>query len=328
MKCRFVVGAALLAMLLFTFSALAQQPSPTKVPRVGVLTPAETAQTPIFEAFRQGLQEHGYMVGRNIFLEFRSAHGDSAALPKLAAELVSLPVDLILTDGAVAARAARDATEQIPIVMGTTGADPVQLGLVQSLRRPGRNLTGFTLLHGELSAKRLDILRTAFPDATAINILLNPHPGSEANFQAVQEAAGKVGPITLHRIEAASPQDLRKLRPEALRTNTPVLVLPDAMFWNHRRAILGLVATARLPAVYPEREYADDGGLIAYGPNVPDNFRRAADYVDQVLKGAKPGELPIQEPAKFDFVVNLITAKALRISIPPAILLRADEVIE
>src|SRR5215471_5539139 len=141
MKCRFVVGAALLAMLLFTFSALAQQPSSTTVPRVGILTPAETAQTPIFEAFRQGLQEHGYMVGRNIFLEFRSAHGDSAALPKLAAELVSLPVDLILTDGAVAARAARDATEQIPIVMGTTGADPVQLGLVQSLRRPGRNLT-------------------------------------------------------------------------------------------------------------------------------------------------------------------------------------------
>ncbi len=307
---------------------LAGRAQQVKVARVGILTPAETDQTPIFEAFRRGLRERGYTIGRDVIIEFRSARGDSAALPKLAAELVSLPVDVILTDGAAAARAAKDATGQIPIIMGTTGADPVELGLVDSLRRPGRNLTGFTLLHGELSAKRLDVLRTAFPNATTITVLLNPHPGSEANFRAVQEAANKFGPMTLRRVEAARPDNLRQLRPESLRGDAPILVLPDAMFWNHRREILALIAAARVPAVYPEREYADDGSLIAYGPNVPDNFRRAADYVDQVVKGAKPGELPIQEPAKFDFIVNLKTANALGITIPPAILLRADQVIE
>jgi putative ABC transport system substrate-binding protein len=140
------------------------------MPRIGILTPAESDQTPIFQAFRRGLRERGYAIGRDILLEFRSAHGDSAALPKLAAELVRLPVDIILTDGAVAARAARDSTEQIPIIMGTTGADPVELGLVESLRHPGHNLTGFTLLHGPLSAKRLDLVRTAFPNANAVTL--------------------------------------------------------------------------------------------------------------------------------------------------------------
>ena len=306
--------------------ANAQQPA-TKIPRIGILTPAETDQTPIFEAFRQGLRERGYIEGRNIILEFRSSRGDPAAFPKLVTEFVNLPVDVILTDGAIASRVAKDATQRIPIVMGSSGANPVTIGLVTSLARPGHNVTGFTLMHAELSAKRLDLLRAVFPDATAVTVLLNPHPGSEANFRATQEMARSLGLTTINRVEAASPEALRALHPETLG-GIPVIVLPDAMFWNHRREIIALVAAARVPALYPEREYAEDGGLIAYGPNVPDIFRRAADYVDRILKGTNPGDLPIQEPAKLDFAVNLKTAKALGIDLPPSLLARVDEVIE
>ena len=191
------------------FASRAQQSG--NIPRVGILTPAESAQTPIFEAFREGLRDRRYTIGRDILLEFRSASGDSSVLPRLAAELVSLPVDVILTDGAVAARAAKNATSKIPIVMGTTGADPVQLGLVTNLARPGGNLTGFTLLHGELDAKRLDVLRTAFPNVIAMTVLMNPHPGSEANFRAVQQAARSLGPGLIHRLEAASPDELGRM---------------------------------------------------------------------------------------------------------------------
>jgi putative ABC transport system substrate-binding protein len=326
---RTIAGGLAVLLLLAAAGPVTAQQSSAKAPRVGILTPAESDQTPIFEAFRQGLREVGYTVGRTIILEFRSARGDPAAFPKLAAELLALPVDIILTDGAIAARFASDATQKIPIVMGSSGADPVALGLAASMARPGGNLTGFTLKHSELSAKRLDLIRTAFPEATAVTVFLNPHPGSEANFRATAEMARAHG-LTLHRVEAANPEALRALRPQAFsgRGITPLVVLPDAMFWNHRWEIVALVNAARVPALYPEREYVEVGGLIAYGPNVPDNFRRAAEYVDRILKGANPGDLPIQEPAKVDFVVNLKTARALGINIPLEFLARADEVIE
>ena len=181
----------------------------------------------------------------------------------------------------------------------------------------------------ELGAKRVDLMRTAFPDATALTVLLNPsQSSSSALFCITEEIARSLG-LTVTQVEAASPEALRALHPEALgRAGGPVLVLPDAMFWNHRREILKLVSAACIPALYPEREYADDGGLIAYGTNVPENFRRAAGYVDRILRGAKPADLPIQQPVKFDFVVNLKTAHTLGLSLPPAILARADEVIE
>jgi putative ABC transport system substrate-binding protein len=305
-----------------------QQSNAPKIARIGILSPAPTDQTPIFHGFRQGLRELGYLEGKDLIILFRSARGDAAGLPRLAAELVAEGVDVILTDGAAAAQAAKQATRQIPVVMGTSGADPVALGLVSSMSRPGGNITGFTLAHAPLSAKRLDLIRTIFPAADTFMALLNPHAGSEANFLAVEEAARALGPIKLIRVEAATPEALRRLSPQIFRREAPVVVLPDAMFWNNRQTIVTLLTIAEVPALYPEREYVEDGGLIAYGPNVPDNFRRAARYVDRILKGANPGDLPIQEPVKIDLVINLRTAKAQGVEIPLSLLGRADEVIE
>ncbi len=325
MRRRSVVIAGLAALLLAPERSGAQQ-APAKIPRVGILSPAENAATPIFEAFRQGLRELGYVEGRNIILEFRFTHGDYAPIGPLAQDLINLPVDVIVTDGGLAvARAAVGASRTIPMVMGA-GGDPVAAGLVESFARPGGNLTGFTLMTQELSAKRVDLMRAAFPDATAITALLNPN--IVFGTRETQEAARSVG-LTVTPIEVATPEALRALRPEALgKPGRPLLVVSDAMFWKHRREIIALAAAAGVPALYPEREYADDGGLMAYGPSVPDNFRRAAGYVDRILRGEKPGELPIQEPVKFDFVVNLKTAKELGLTVPPSILARADEVIE
>jgi ABC-type uncharacterized transport system substrate-binding protein len=304
--------------------ALAQATS--RIPRVGIISPAESDTTPIFQAFRQGLRERGYVEGLNIVLEFRLARFDYSAFPRLVAELLSIPVDVIVTDGGPGpVRIIKEANNQIPIVMGA-GPDPVALGLAQSLARPGGNVTGFTLMP-DLTVKRVDLLRTAFPDATHVTVLLNPsNEGSEGTFRVTEQAARSVG-VATSRLEAADPKQLRMIDP-ARFANTPMVVINDAMFWNYRRDILRLVVSARVPAIYPEREYADDGGLIAFGPNVTDNFRRAAAYVDQILKGARAGDLPIQQPAKFDFVVNLKTARAMGITIAPAILVRADEVIE
>jgi putative ABC transport system substrate-binding protein len=304
--------------------ALAQATS--RIPRVGIISPAESDTTPIFQAFRQGLRERGYVEGLNIALEFRLARFDYSAFPRLVAELLSIPVDVIVTDGGPGpVRIIKEANNQIPIVMGA-GPDPVALGLAQSLARPGGNVTGFTLMP-DLTVKRVDLLRTAFPDATHVTVLLNPsNEGSEGTFRVTEQAARSVG-VATSRLEAADPKQLRMIDP-ARFANTPMVVINDAMFWNYRRDILRLVVSARVPAIYPEREYADDGGLIAFGPNVTDNFRRAAAYVDQILKGARAGDLPIQQPAKFDFVVNLKTARAMGITIAPAILVRADEVIE
>jgi putative ABC transport system substrate-binding protein len=316
--------AACIATALGAAISRAQQP---KIARVGVLSPADTDATPIFEAFRRGLRELGYIEGRNIILEYRFTHGDYSALPRLAEELAMLPVDIIVTDGPSAAQAAANASRTIPIVMGVSGGDPVALGLVASLARPGGNVTGFTLMFPELSVKWVELVRTAFPNAKAMTVLVNPENTSTEALIA-QVTTHSLG-LAVSRIGAATPEALRALRPEALGLlGGPVLVVPDAMFWNHRREIIALVAAAGVAAIYPQREYAEDGGLIAYGANVPDAFRRAAGYVDRILKGAHPGELPVQEPVKFDFVINLRTAKALGLTLPQEILIRADEVIE
>jgi putative ABC transport system substrate-binding protein len=324
MRRRSIVLTGFAALLLPPAHASAQQP-PAKIPRVGILSPADSDKTPIFDAFRQGLRDLGWVEGRDIILEFRLARGDFTLLPEMAEELVSLPVDVIVSDAGLQLLAR--ATRTIPIV--AVMADPMLYGLAAGLSRPGGNVTGFALMHKELSAKRLEMLRTAFPDISAVAVLRNVSaPGSAMTFQATEEAARSIGQLTVATVAAGSAEDLRALSPTVFARVGGVVVLGDGMFWNHRRDIVSLVNTARLPAIYPEREYADDGGLMAYGANVPDNFRRAAGYVDRILKGADPGELPIQEPVKFDFVVNLKTAKALGLTIPPSILARAEEVIE
>ena len=328
MRRRTLVLVFLAGLVLCAAPVLAQQPVPAP-PRVGILTPAESDQTPIFEAFRRGLKDLGYTEGRNIAVVFRSARGNSALLPRLAAELVALPVDIILTDGAAAARAAQQATQRIPIVIGTSGVDPVRIGLAASLRRPGGNLTGFTLMHGQLGEKRVDLLRTLAPEAKVLTVLVNPVPGSDLSVSIIESSARTVG-IAVRPIEAATPEALRALRPSDLLADgeTPLMVVGDAMFWNNRQAIVDLVNAARVPALYPEREYAESGGLMAYGAYVPDNFRAAAGYVHRILKGENPADLPIQEPAKVELIINLKTAKVLGMEIPVSLLGRADEVIE
>jgi putative ABC transport system substrate-binding protein len=319
------VLAGLVALLLAPEWAGAQQ-APVKIPRVGILSVAQSERAAIWDAFRQGLRDLGYIEGRNIILEFRLARGNLSLAPRLAAELVALPVDVIVVEGITSY--AVTATDRIPIVSPVM-MDPVERGFAASLSRQGRNITGLTLMHTELNAKRLDFLRAAFPHITTITALVNPaNPSHKLAFEETETAARSMGLGSVARAEAESATALRALRPAIFSGASAIVVVPDGMFYSYRGDVVGLVNAARLPAIYPEREYADDGGLMAYGANASDNFRRAAGYVDRILKGAHPGDLPIQEPVKFDFVVNLKTANALGLTIPQSILARADEVIE
>jgi ABC-type uncharacterized transport system substrate-binding protein len=305
--------------------ARAQQP--TKVPRVGILSPAasETAATLI--AFREAIRDLGYIEGQTIALDFRLSKGIIDALPALGAELVRIPVNVIVTDSTSGTLAAFDATRTIPIVMGATGGDPVALGLAKSLSRPGGNVTGTQFLTG-LSEKRLQLLKQAFPGAQRVAVLANPKSAiSVSEMPKTEMAAARTG-VQLFSLAASTPAELRALAPAALSGSDSLLVIPDAMFWNNRAIIIDLASKAHVPAIYPEREYADDGGLIAYGPNVPEHFRQAAGYVDRILRGTNPGDLPINASSKFDFVINLRTARTLGLALLPDFVSAANEVIE
>ena len=315
------------SMLLdLSFPAEAQQRA--AVPLIGVLTPASSPMTPVFEAFRQGLRELGYVEGKSILIEYRFAEGKSERLPALAVELVRLKVALIITDGNAAAQAAKQATATIPIVMGSTG-DPVRAGLVASLARPGGNITGFSLRSPELSGKRLEILKEAFPKLSHVAVVWDSAAGgTKSGALQETEITARAFRVRIQLVEVRSPNDfesafkaLSGIRSGALMT------LSSAMLWNHRERIVGLTAKTRLPAMFPEKEFVEAGGLMAYGPFVPDNYRRAATYVDKILKGAKPADLPVEQPTKFEFVINLKTAKQIGLTIPPNVLVRADKVI-
>src|SRR5271166_4437313 len=311
---KLVGGAAAAGWITSAVPAMAQQPG--KLPRVGILSPADSDATPIFDAFRQGLRHLGYVDGKTIILDFRFAKGNMDALSGLASELVRIPVDVIVADSSAATRAALDATRTIPIVIGASG-DPVLLGLVASIRQPGGNVTGMTIRLEALSSKRLELLKQAFPGIASVSVLMNPKSVSVSfSLSATKEAAGTLG-IRLVPVTASTPDELRALGPAGFAGSDALTVLPDAMFWNHRATIIAAAAAAHLPAIYSEREYVDDGGLLAYGPNIPDSFRRAAGYVDRILRGANPGDLPIDEPARFDFIVNLRTARSIGVAISP-----------
>jgi ABC-type uncharacterized transport system substrate-binding protein len=297
------------------------------LPRVGVLTMAENEATAILEGLRIGLRELGYVEGRTIILDYRFAKGRPEALAGLAEELVRIPAEVIVTDTSLATRAAQNVTRTVPIVMGFS-LDPVKLGVAASITRPGGNVTGMTIGASELAGKRLELLSQAIPGIARVTVLLNPNNPSNGPLLHETEFASKVLGIKVTTLSAGDPSELRALTPVGLSDAQGLVVLNDAMFWNYRSTIIALSAAARVPAVYPERDYTDDGGLIAYGANAPDSFRHAAQYVDRILRGANPGDLPINEASKFDFVVNLKTAKALGLTIPPALLARADEVIE
>jgi putative tryptophan/tyrosine transport system substrate-binding protein len=323
---RDLIAGGLAALLAGRPRAFAQQTA-EKMPHIGMLTPASSDKTPVFDAFRRELHRLGYTEGRDIALEFRFSAGDTARLPQLAAELAAERVEVIVADSTSAALSAHKATQTIPIVLGA-GVDPVLLGLATSHPKPGGNVTGFTLMTKELNAKRFQLLGELVPTAVEIAVLINSSTlVAEAFRREAEDGARRVG-SRARLVPVTSPDHLRALAPSALAGVQGVIVLPDPMFWNSRGDILALVGAARLPAVYPEREYVDDGGLTAYGPSVPDNFRRAADYVDRILKGARVADLPIQQPIKFELVINLKTAKALGLTVPPILMAQADDVIE
>ncbi len=306
-------------------AARAQQPS-TRPARIGILTTAGKPNSSLFEALWQELRRLGHLEGRTVTIEFRSANGNFPTLPTLASELVNMPVDIIVTDGGPAALAAKQATSLIPIVMAVVG-DPVTQGIVSNMARPDGNITGFSLITVELSAKRVELLKEIIPWIGRAGVLWNPL-NSAPQFAATEKAAQQLG-VT---IESGVAQDPAAI-PIAIdrisdRGALALIVLPDALFWNARVAIVSLAATRRLPAIYPEREFVEAEGLMAYGPSVSENFRRAASYVDRILKGARPADLPIEQPARFELVINLKTAKALGLTVPPTLLARADEVIE
>jgi putative ABC transport system substrate-binding protein len=281
------------------------------------------------EAFRQKLHDLGHVEGRNIAIDYKWAEGQDDRLPNLASELVSLNPDVIVTTGTPGAIAAMRATKTIPIVMATIG-DPVGSGLVASLARPGGNATGFTVLGPELEGKRLELLKQAVPELSRLAILWNPsNPGSVSYFETVKNA-GRALQISLDPVVEVRRSDeldnaftaIADARPHALA------VIPDRFLLSHRREIVEFAAVKRLPSMYPYREYVDAGGLMSYAPSNIEMFRNAASYVDRIIKGAKPSDLPIQEPTKFELVINLKTAKALGLDIPLQLQQLANEVIE
>jgi putative ABC transport system substrate-binding protein len=306
---------------------LSGQQGPAKIPRIGILSPAERPNTKIFDPFREGLRELGYIDGQNIRIEYRLADGDFSRLPAMADELVRLPVDIMVVDGgANVTQVAHDATRTIPIV-GGVGPDPTAAGLAASLAHPGGNVTGFYSFGSELSTKRLQLLKEACPTISRMAAMRSSASPASVR-RAIEEAALTLG-VELYTIDIATPDQIPiGLETEVAGGAKALVVLPDAMFWNERVRIVALAAKHRMPAIYPEREYVDEGGLFAYGPSIPDQWRRRATYVDKILKGAKPADLPVEQPTRFELVVNLKTAKTIGLTIPPSILARADEVIE
>jgi putative tryptophan/tyrosine transport system substrate-binding protein len=323
---RFFVTLAL--GLLVVALALAAQPS-AHIPRIGLLSLFSPALGESkAESFRQGLRELGYLEGQNILLESRWAAGHLERLADLTADLVRLKVGVIVTESTPAALAVKQATDTIPIVMATS-ADPVAAGLVASLARPGGRVTGLTMFTPELSGQRLQLLKEAAPQTARVAVLgnaANPvHAGLLVETQAAAHALG----LQLQAVEVRAPSDLdtafetmARARPSALIT------LADGMLLDNRARIVAFAAQSRLPAIFPDRDFAEAGGLMTYGPNLAANFRRAATYVDKILKGAKPADLPVERPMHFELVINLKTAQALGLTIPPALLFQADEVIQ
>jgi ABC-type uncharacterized transport system substrate-binding protein len=283
------------------------------------------------EAFRQGLRDLGYVDGRSVVIEYRDAEGKYDRLPALAAELVALKVDVIVAADTPAALAAKQATRTLPIVFIGAG-DPVTIGLVTSLARPGGNVTGLSLLAPELVGKRLELLKQAVPGVGRVAALWQPGfvgERTEKDMLKEVEVAARALRVQLQYVEARGPADFDRAFSDITRARADALtVLGSAMFANERRRVVDLAAKNRLPGVYGFREYVDAGGLMAYGPNVADLFQRAAIYADKILKGAKPGDLPVEQPTKFELVINRKTAKALGLTIPPSVLGRADQVIE
>jgi putative ABC transport system substrate-binding protein len=318
-----------LVVWLLAASVSSQAQQPKRVPKIGFLVPSPLSTDAIFvESFRDGLRELGYREGQSIDIELRTAEGKPERLPALTAELARLKVDIIVTSGQPAIRAAMEATSTIPIVMAISG-DAVGTGLVASLARPGGNLTGLSILAPELTGKRLQLLKETVPRISRVAVLWNPtNPDSQLNWKAAQ-TAGQVLGLALQSLEVRDPSGFEAAFATMKREHADGLyVLGDPLTVGNRVRIVELAVKQRMPGIYFWRQFVDAGGLMSYGPSFGDMFRRAATYVDKILKGAKPADLPVEQPTRFELVINLKTAKALRLTIPQSILVRADQVIQ
>lgn len=304
------------------------QPS-GKLVRIGRLSPLSAeGDAPMIAAFRQGLGELGWVEGRHYTIEARFADGKHERLPGLAAQLVGQRVDVILAGSNPGTLAAKNATRTIPIVMVTT-ADPVGSGLVESLGRPGANVTGVTALGQGLNAKRLELLKELVPAVTRVAVLTNPASPYTLPFMKESVDASRAFKLQIQVVEAGEPAQFTRAFGAMAQANAEALtVLPDLMFITHRRRIVELAAASRLPAVYGEREFIDAGGLMFYGASLADMYRHAAGHVDKILRGSKPADLPVEQPTKFEMIINLKTARTIGLTIPRALLLRADRTID
>jgi putative ABC transport system substrate-binding protein len=328
MWCR-VVGVLVMLTLSMLAAPLAAEAQPVgRAPaRIGFISNADPQlAAPFIEAFRQGLRDLGWIEGQSVNIEYRWAEGKADRHPGLAADLVRLQVDVIIAAGPTALRAVQQATSSIPIVSAVLLVDPARLGLVASLAHPGGNITGLASQYEEIVTKHVELLADVVP--TLSRVVLLRHAGTDtAVTRAAATAVDKLG-LTAQILEVGEVGDFegafRTARDDRAQA---LLVLPSPILNAHRRVLIELAARYRLPAVYEFKEYVQDGGLIAYGPSLPDMYRRAASYVDRILRGAKPGDLPIERPAKFELAINLKTATALGLTIPPSLLFQADEVI-
>jgi putative ABC transport system substrate-binding protein len=324
---RTFIGSVASGILTAPLASFAQPQK--KVWRIGML---ETISTELnaanLNAFRQGLRELGYVEGQNLIIEYRSANGQSERFADYAAELVGMKVDLMVTRGTPASLAAKRATRSIPVVMANAG-EPVETGLVASLARPSGNVTGLSSLAVHIEAKRLGLLRELVPGIARIAALYNmSSPANPPQWKEIETAARSLG-VEPQLLDVRKPEDFEPAFDLATKQRADGLIVgQEGLLQANRNVITALAAKHRLPAIYRSMEFIEAGGLMAYGPNYPDLYRRAATYVDKIFKGAKPGDLPVEQPTKFELIINLRTAKALGLTIPPSLLLRADEVIQ
>jgi putative ABC transport system substrate-binding protein len=322
------IRIALNAML-FALCVSAQAQQPGKVPRIGYLvTSSPSAIAPRMDAFQRGLRELGYVDGKNIVIERRHAEGKLDRLPELAAELVRLNVDVILTSGPTATRPAKGATSTIPIVM-TFDDDPVGSGFVASLARPGGNITGLSTLAPEISGKQLELLKEIVPRLSRVAVFgTSIRQGTAQALKELELAAGAFA-VKLQFLDIQDPKEIETAFRSASQGRADALLVLQSPVFNAQRAqIADLAQKSRLPAAYPRREFVEDGGLMSYGASISDLDRRAATYVDKILKGAKPADLPVEQPTKFEFIINLEAAKQIGLTIPPNVLYRADKIVK
>jgi ABC-type uncharacterized transport system substrate-binding protein len=319
-----IIGLGLSALLFALCpSAVAQQSG--KVHRIGLLFFGSRNQ-PHLAAFKEGLHDLGYVEGKNLAFEYRYAEGNVHHLPDLATELIRVNVDVIVTTSNEGGLAARQVTKTIPIVLTT--ADPIGAGLAASLAKPGGNVTGLSVLLPELSGKRLELLKEAFPNIKRVGMLWNPAQPTGMSAIKETETAAQAYSLQLHSLEIRTTEDIESAVAEVskMRPSTLVVIL-DLLTTRNSKRIVELAAKHRLPGMYPTRQFAEEGGLMAYGPTIGDLYRRAATYVDKILKGAKPADLPIEQPTKFEFIINVKAGKQIGLTIPPNVLARADKVI-